>query len=436
MQRLVFAEKGFWQRLARLREGFEPAGIWFKNADRIRLVSRIIEEVWQEGDRAVLRYTKEFDGLELTPTNLRVDKSEIDLALESIDEKVKTALEYAIERVRSYQGHIKVLKEEPLTYEGITLRTLYTPLKRIGICVPAAAAPLPSTLIMSAVPAMVAGVEEIAVISPPRFNGSVHPLILACCGLLGIDEVYKVGGAQGVAALGLGTPSIKKVDKIVGPGNIYVQIAKKLLFGIVDIDSFAGPSEIVVLADDTAKADLVAADLIGQAEHNPGVGILVSDCLELTERVLDRIEVLSERIGRRGELAVECLQKYGCAVITDNIDQAIEVVNRIAPEHLSVQTRNSRQIAERCIAGAIFIGPYTSEACGDYIAGPSHVLPTGATARFFSPLNVMDFVRQTSLIEYSKDALRADLPYIEVLAGLEDLPGHLLSVRVRLEEGD
>ena len=251
--------------------------------------------------------------------------------------------------------------------------------------------------------------------------------------MLGIDEVYQIGGAQAVAALAIGTGSIKRVDKIVGPGNIYVQLAKKLLFGVVDIDSFAGPSEIVVLADNTANPRFVAADLIGQAEHDPGSAILVTPDETLASRVETELESLLTDFPR-AEQTRRCLDAFSALIITRDLDQAIDVVNRLAPEHLSIQTKDFENVAKRCTrAGAIFLGPFTSEALGDYVAGPSHVLPTGGTARFFSPLNVMDFIRHSSVIKYDRSALEKIYPAIKHLTDAEKLPGHQLSAKVRLE---
>jgi histidinol dehydrogenase len=303
----------------------------------------------------------------------------------------------------------------------------------VGICVPGASVPLPSTVIMSAVPAIVAGVKEIVVMSSPRYEQSVHPTVLACCRMLGITEVYRIGGAHAVAAMAFGTKTVKAVDKIVGPGHPVVQMAKKLLFCVVGIDSFAGPSEIVVLADEKANPRFVASDLIGQAEHDPGSGILVTPSEKLAGQVEKELDQLLSNFGRK-EQAKRCLETFGALIITKDLPEAIEIVNKIAPEHLSVQTADFDADAAKCTtAGAIFLGPYTSEALGDYVAGPSHVLPTGGTARFFSPLNVMDFMRHTSMIKYTREALEKIYPAIQALTDAEMLPGHQISAKVRLE---
>jgi len=418
----------FEQEIRRLHDTFQPLD--FK---LMQLVQGVIDQVRREGDQAVCDLTAKFDKVVLTPESLRVGADEIESAYQKTDNTLRQAIQTAIDNVRRYQEHIKVFQQSPLTTDGVELRTRYLPLRRIGICVPGASAPLPSTVIMSAVPAQVAGVGEIVVVSPPRHNNSVHPTVLAACKMLGITEVYKMGGAQAVAALAFGTKSIPAVDKIVGPGHPVVQMAKKLLFCVVGIDSFAGPSEIVVLADEKANPRFVASDLIGQAEHDPGSGVLVTPSGELADKVEKELENLLSTF-ERGKQARKCLDDNGALIIAKNMDDAINVVNRLAPEHLSVQTQNYDADAARCTtAGAVFVGPYTSEALGDYVAGPSHVLPTGGTARFFSPLNVMDFIRHSSMIRYNREALEKIFPAIRALTDAEMLPGHQISAKVRLE---
>ncbi|MFA5865287.1 MAG: histidinol dehydrogenase [Phycisphaerae bacterium] len=433
MRRLFTKSLNFQQELSDVRRPFLPLELLFNSQDKIALVQDIISEVYRRKDQGICDLTEKYDQVQLTPQMLRVGADEIETAYRNMGAELLRAIQIAIDNVRRYQEHIKVYQQTSLTAEGVELRTRYRPLQRVGICVPGASAPLPSTVIMSAVPAQVAGVNEIVVVCPPRFNKSIHPLVLACCHKLGITEVYRIGGAQAVAALAMGTETIQPVDKIVGPGNIYVQLAKKLLFGVVDIDSFAGPSEIVVLADSSSNPRFVASDLIGQAEHDPGSGILVTDSEELADRVEMELAKLLSDFGRK-EQAQRCLENFGALIITKDIDEAVTVVNQLAPEHLSVQTKNFQADAERCVtAGAIFVGPYTSEALGDYVAGPSHVLPTGGTARFFSPLNVMDFLRHTSVIKYDRQALEKVYPAIKALTDAEMLPGHQTSAKVRLE---
>jgi histidinol dehydrogenase len=428
MRKFFTTDTNYEQELTTIRAPFQPLDF-----ELMKAVQGVIEEVSRTGDKAVCDFTVRFDKVQLEPTKLRVSAEEIERAYAKTDPALKKAIELAIENVRRYQEHIKVYQKSGLKSDGVELRTRYLPMERVGICVPGGSAPLASTVIMSAVPAQVAGVKEIVVVSPPKYHDSIHPTVLACCYMLGITEVYRVGGMQAVAAMALGTETIRKVDKIVGPGHPVVQMAKKMLFCEVGIDSFAGASEIVVLADETSNPRFVAADLIGQAEHDPGSGILVTASEELADKVEKELENLLTGLERR-EQAKRCLEQYGALIIAKDLDEAIAVVNELAPEHLSVQTKNFDADAEKCItAGAIFVGPYTSEALGDYVAGPSHVLPTSGTARFFSPLNVMDFVRHTSMIKYDKAALEKVYPAIKLLTDAEMLPGHQLSARVRVE---
>jgi histidinol dehydrogenase len=428
MRQIFTNDTNFETEFNRLRETFQPL-----DPKLIELVQGIIDEVRKKGDRAVCDFTEKFDKVPLTPEKMRVSESEMEQAFQQTSPELRKAIQTAIDNVRRYQEHIKVFQKSSLVSDGVELRTRYLPMERVGICVPGASAPLPSTVIMSAVPAIVAGVKEIVVVSSPRYEESVHPTVLACCRMLGIQEVYRIGGAHAVAAMAFGTKTIKPVDKIVGPGHPVVQMAKKLLFCVVGIDSFAGPSEIVVLADAKANPRFVASDLIGQAEHDPGSGILVTPSETLAAQVEIELDRLLSDFGRK-EQAKRCLENFGALIITKDLAEAIQIVNRIAPEHLSVQTRDFDTDAAKCTtAGAIFVGPYTSEALGDYVAGPSHVLPTGGTARFFSPLNVMDFMRHTSMIKYTREALKNIYPAIKALTDAEMLPGHQISAKVRLE---
>jgi len=334
----------------------------------------------------------------------------------------------AIKNVRKYQTEIFIGSRK--TCRGIR----YTPIKRVGICVPGASAPLPSTVIMTAVPAQVAGVKEIAVVSPPRYKGSIHPTILAVCKELKITEVYRIGGAQAVAALAFGTETINFVDKIVGPGNRWVQMAKRKVFGSVDIDSVAGPSEVLVIADDKANPAWVAADMLSQAEHAPGSAIVFTDSQKFAENVLEELEKQVSRLGRSEE-TLECLKKFGAIIVFENTDEIITQANFFAPEHLEIQCGDkSRKIADKIEnAGAIFIGDYSPVAVGDYWAGPSHTLPTGRTARFFSALSANDFIKSISIIEYSKKQLAESAGDIIRLAEAEGLDAHAKSVKIRIE---
>jgi len=434
MRTLNDTDRNFHQQLADLRAQLLVKTLLLDSPDVFNSVQAIIQRIRSEGDAALCELTVEFDSVELKKAGIKVNASSLALADEAFTGDLRAAVDLAIANVQRYQRHIARYQDLALSRPGIELATRYRPLDRVGIYVPGGSAPLVSTLIMTAVPAQVAGVRQLAVCSPPRYHGDIHPAILAVCGMLGINEVYRIGGAQAVAAMALGTETVRPVSKIVGPGSVYVQLAKKAMFGIVDIDSFAGPSEIVVLADGSADPRFVAADLIAQAEHAPGSAILLTPTAKLPGQVARQIDRLLDRSDRAGPTR-ECLDRYSAIIVTETLDRAIDMVNRLAPEHLSVQTEDPDQIAQRCInAGAIFIGEFTSEAVGDYIAGPSHVLPTGGTANFFSPLNVMDFMRHTSMIKYDRTALQQVYPALKVLTNLEQLPGHLLSASVRLEK--
>src|SRR5690606_34592061 len=299
------------------------------------------------------------------------------------------------------------------------------------VCVPGASAPLPSSAIHCAVPAQVAGVKEIVLVAPPRHEGDIHPTILATAAELGITEVYRMGGAQAIAALALGTPLVPRVEKIVGPGSVYVQLAKRALYGVADIDMFAGPSEVVVIADSSANPAFIAADLLAQAEHDPGCSILLTHDADILERTLAEVERQVARLPRR-EATARCLEKLGAAVLVRDLDEAVALTNELAPEHLQIETVEAAVVAERIqAAGAIFLGHHTPEAAGDYVAGPSHVLPTGGTARFWSGLSVHSFVRRTSLIEYTPGGLAHDASAIELFALAEGLDAHARSVSIR-----
>ncbi|MHC4123935.1 MAG: histidinol dehydrogenase, partial [Planctomycetota bacterium] len=345
--------------------------------------------------------------------------------------KLIKSIREAINNVRTYQTEIFIGNKNKNQHPGIK----YTPIKRVGICVPGASAPLPSTVIMTAVPAQVAGVKEIVVISPPRYNRSIHPVILAVCYELGIYEVYRIGGAQAVAALALGTEAIDKVDKIVGPGNQWVQMAKKEVFGLVGIDSIAGPSEVLIIANEQANPAWVAADMLSQAEHAPGSAVVFTDSDEFAKKVLAELGKQVENLNRSQE-TIECLLKFSGVVVCNDMDEAIFWANCFASEHLQIQCGDqSREIADKIDnAGAIFIGDYSPVAVGDYWAGPSHTLPTGSSARFFSALSVNDFIKSTSMIEYSKEQLAKSSDDIIRLAEIEGLDAHAKSVRIRQQK--
>jgi len=388
-------------------------------------LKKILQDVRTRKDGAVQEYTRKFDQVILTPDEFRVGEEELEKAHKEIDKDLLKSLHQAIENVREYQTEIFIGNKR---HPGIK----YTPIKRVGICVPGASAPLPSTIIMTAVPAQVAGVEEIVIVSPPRYKGSIHPVILAVCRELRIGEVYRIGGAQAVAALAFGTQTITPVNKIVGPGNKWVQMAKKEVFGRVGIDSIAGPSEVLIIANDKANPAWVAADMLSQAEHNPGSAILFTDSQDLAEKVLDELKKQVNKLGR-AEGTAQCLTKFSGIIVFKDINNVITQANYFAAEHLEIQCGDeSREIAERIEnAGAIFIGDYSPVAVGDYWAGPSHTLPTGMTAKFFSALSANDFIKSTSIIEYDKEKLAACAEDIIRLAEAEGLDAHAKSIRIR-----
>jgi len=405
------------------------------HATRFKLYSKdhqalqqIMQDVFEKKDAAVAEYTLKFDDVLLEPEQFRVDVSELEKAHKEIDQALLASARRAINNVREYQEKIFVGK-------SISGKVKYSPIKRVGICVPGASAPLPSTVIMTAVPAQVAGVEEIVVVSPPRYNGTIHPVILAICHELGIKEVYRIGGAQAVAALAQGTDTIKKVYKIVGPGNRWVSMAKREVLGLVDIDSVAGPSEVLIIADKTANPAFLAADMLSQAEHAPGSAILFTDSENLAEKVCYELEKQVAQLDR-AEGTARCLKEFSGIFIFENLDDAVFWANDFAAEHLQIQCgKKSREIADKIEnAGAIFIGEYSPVAVGDYWAGPSHTLPTGMTAKFFSALSANDFVKSTSIIEYSREQLEAGSDDIIRLAMVEGLDAHARSVQIRCEK--
>ncbi len=391
-------------------------------------VLNIIRDVDERGDEAVAKYTKDYDGVELKPEEFRVSKEMLEKAYREIPKDLLTTIHQVIENVRKYQTEIFIGNKK---HPGIK----YTPIKRIGICVPGASTPLPSTVIMTAVPAQVAGVKEIAVVSPPRWKGSIHPVTLAVCYELGIDEVYRIGGAQAIAALASDKGTIPKVDKIVGPGNQWVQTAKLIEFGGVGIDSVAGPSEVLIIANEKANPAWVAADMLSQAEHAPGSAVLFTDSQALADNVLDELNGQVEQLNRAKETK-ECLKEYSMIAIFEDMADAIKEANDFAPEHLQIQCGDkSKKIADKIDnAGAIFIGDYSPVAVGDYWAGPSHTLPTGITEKFFSALSANEFIKSTSIIEYDKKKLAESADDIIRLAEAEGLDAHAKSIKIRQQE--
>jgi histidinol dehydrogenase len=395
-------------------------------------VLEILQAVKAEGDAAVLRFTETFDRIQLAA--MRVTEEEIRRALEEIDPAVREAIREAAVNIRDY--HSRQMRQSWITTKesGTMLGQLIRPLQRVGLYVPGGTAAYPSSVLMNAIPAQVAGVEEIVMVTPPGKDGTVNPGVLVAAYEVGVKEIYKVGGAQAIAALTYGTETIKRVDKIVGPGNIYVALAKREVFGLVDIDMVAGPSEIVVLADRTANPAYVAADLLSQAEHDTmASAVLVTPCRELAEKVQQEVEQQLAALPRK-EIAEASIRDYGAICVVQNIEEGIEIVNRLAPEHLEVMLDDPFVYVGRIKnAGAIFLGAYSSEPVGDYFAGPNHVLPTNGTARFSSPLNVDDFLKKSSLIAYSRQDLLANGHKIVALARQEGLEAHARAIQIRLD---
>ncbi len=422
------------EQLLELRRRLSLANLLVGPSSQMDSVQEVIQAVRQRGDDALVELTERFDGASLTVDQLRVSRDERAEARRTLPEPLADAITHAIDNLRRFQQHILCTHSEALDVDGARLQIRFRPLRRVAVCVPGASAPLPSTAIHAIVPAQVAGVREIVMFAPPRYEGTIHPVTLAVAAELGIDEVYRLGTAQGVAAMALGTQTIRPVDKIVGPGSIYSQLAKKQLFGLCDIESFAGPSEIVIIADGSANPEYVAADLLGQAEHDPGSAVLITPDRNLVERVEQALERQIKELSR-GEQAAKCLAGYGAVVVVENLEQAAELADAFAPEHLTIETEDPEALADRIdSAGAIFLGHLSPEALGDYVAGPSHILPTGGSARFFSGLSCLDFLRRTSLIRYEATGLRRDGEAAATLADAEGLDAHANSVRIRLKD--
>jgi len=424
------SQPDFDKRIGKLRSNMTLAAQFAGyGSSESRQVIKILRDVADRGDQAVAEYTEKFDELKLTPEQFRVTKEEMKKAYLEIDKNILTSLRQAIDNVRNYQTEIFIGNFE---HPGIK----YTPIRRVGICVPGASAPLPSSVIMTAVPAQVAGVKEIVIVSPPRHKESIHPVILAVCNELEIDEIYKIGGAQAVGALAAGTETIGKVDKIVGPGNKWVQSAKKeVCANYVGIDSIAGPSEVLIIANEDANPAWIAADMLSQAEHaEDSSAIVVTDSQQLAEKTLAELKKQIKTL-QRAAAAKKSLKKFGAIVVLDDLEKAVEMANEFACEHLEIQCGDkSREIAGRINnAGAIFIGSYTPVAVGDYWAGPSHTLPTGMRAKFSSAVTSNDFIKSTSIIEYDNDQLAQCADDIVRLAEVEGLDAHARSVRIRHE---
>jgi len=416
--------------LSRLKERSSDA-----KKDITESVKSIIDEVRQKGDKAIFELTKRFDGVALK--NPEVEKSLIENAINALEPKLVNAIKKASENIQSFHENQKEKSWFTTEGNGILLGQKVTPLERVGIYVPGGTAPLPSSVLMNAIPAKIAGVKEIIMLTPPGKNGEPNPVILACAKIAGVDRVFQVGGAQAIAAMAYGTETIPKVDKITGPGNIYVATAKKIVYGVCDIDMIAGPSEVLIIADDSAKPEYVAADLMSQAEHDVlASAILITTSEELIKMVSEEIEKQSERLSRK-KLIQESLENNGAIVLVKSIKDAVNLANEIAPEHLELCVRDPFSIiGDIKNAGAIFLGEYSPEPLGDYMAGPNHVLPTNGTARFYSPLSVGDFIKRSSIISYSREALKNVWQDIVEFAEAESLSAHANSVRIRFEEGE
>lgn len=399
-------------------------------------VSDIIENVRKNKDAAIFEYSKKFDKAEIDADNILVSEAEVKEAYEKVDEKLLAVMRKALVNIRSYHEKQKQNSWFQSETNGAILGQKVTPIEKAGVYVPGGKAVYPSSVLMNVVPAKVAGVEQIIMTTPPGKDGKVNPSTLVAAKEAGVDLIYKVGGAQAIAALAFGTESIPKVDKIVGPGNIYVALAKKAVFGYVSIDSIAGPSEILVLADDTATPRYVAADLLSQAEHDEmASAILVTTSKKLAEAVSKEVEKFTEELSRK-EIIQKSLDNFGYILVAETMDEAIATANEIAPEHMEIITENPFETMTKIKhAGAIFLGEYSSEPLGDYFAGPNHVLPTNGTAKFFSALGVDAFVKKSSIISYSREALEPVYKDIVQFAECEQLTAHANSIRVRFEGG-
>lgn len=398
------------------------------------IVKDIIESVRQNGDQALKDYTEKFDGISLD--DFKVSQAEIEEAFSQVDGKILEIIKEAAENIRSF--HEKQLRPSWMTTEenGTVLGQKITPIDSVGLYVPGGTAAYPSSVLMNVIPAKVAGVKRIVITSPPdKKTGKLPPAVLAAAKIAGAEEIYKAGGAQAIAALAYGTETIAPVDKITGPGNIFVALAKREVFGDVDIDMIAGPSEIAILADDTAHADEVASDLLSQAEHDPmASAVLVTPSSALAAQVSREVDRQLAELPRQ-QIAFQSIEHYGAVYVAENMDEAIETVNSLAPEHLEILTENPMELLGRIRhAGAIFLGRFSPEPVGDYFAGPNHVLPTNGTARFSSPLNVEDFQKKSSILLYSEKALKDNGEKIAAFARLEGLEAHARSIETRLRK--
>ncbi|MFV1975438.1 MAG: histidinol dehydrogenase [Candidatus Scalindua sp.] len=397
-------------------------------------VKRVINDVIEKGDEALEYYSEKFEGVSLSAKNIKIKTSEIEDAYKKASPELVSAIKNAKENIRKFQEYIRIREPEPFHSNGARIIVKYNAIENVGIYVPGGSASYPSSVLMNAVPARVAGVKKIVVVTPPGRDWTISPERLVACREANVDEVYMIGGVHAIAALTFGTRTVPKVDKIVGPGNQFVTLAKREAYGHVGIDMLAGPSEVLIIADETANHAYVASDLLSQAEHAPGISILVTSSEEVANGVLQEIS-RQIKTSSRADLIRESLDKFGFIVLTKDMNEAVDISNTLAPEHLLVIVKNEDEILSGLKhAGAIFAGPYTPVAVGDYFAGPSHVLPTGGTARFFSGLSVNDFLKRTSIISYSEEVLRSAANDIITIAESEGLQAHADSVRIRVED--
>jgi histidinol dehydrogenase len=416
----VVSEAGRRKTLEVFGEALSPA----------QVVERICADVRKQGLAAVLNYSRQLDRAELTAETIRVSRDELATAHAAADPRLLAAIRKVRANILEFQRTI-LHQDKEIRRPGVMLAQRYVPLQRVGVCVPGGAAAYPSTVLMAAVPAQAAGVQDVVVVSPPTAFGANNPVVLATCHEIGIREVYRIGGAQGIAALAYGIEGLPKVDKIVGPGNLFVALAKRHVYGEVDIDSIAGPSEVVVIADDTTRADFTAADLLAQAEHAPGASILITWSERLLEATAAELDKQVQQLSRC-ELTLQSLRDFGCLILVRDADEACRLTDLIAPEHLHIATDNAADLHKKIRnAGATFLGNYSPVALGDYAAGPSHVLPTGGTARWASGLSANHFLRSSSVIQYDESALQDIAADIEYLARVEGLTAHEQSVAMR-----
>ncbi|MFQ8688177.1 MAG: histidinol dehydrogenase [Anaerotignaceae bacterium] len=397
------------------------------------IVNGIIADIKVNGDKALFEYTKKFDKFDVNNDNVLVTEDEIKEAYNQVDADLVRVIKKSAERIAAFHEKQKMNSWLEPSKNGEMLGQLIRPLQRVGVYVPGGKAAYPSSVLMNIIPAKVAGVEEIVMTTPPSADGKISPTTIVAADIAGIHKIYKAGGAQAVAALAFGTESIPKVEKIVGPGNIFVALAKRSVYGYVNIDSVAGPSEILILADESANPQFVAADLLSQAEHDElASAVLITDCKELAEKVQIEAENQTNRMERK-EIIKKSQDNYGAIIVVNNFDEACDLCNQIAPEHLEISTKEPFSLLPKIQnAGAIFLGHYTPEPLGDYMAGPNHVLPTGGTARFFSPLSIDDYIKKSSIISFSKEAMQELGPDVVKFAEAEGLTAHANSIKVRL----